>query len=140
LSAYENDRKSPSLSTVERLLTEAGYELAAIPRITLRHVKGARGRTYEVPDRLPRLAIELALASVQLPLRLNWSDSNRVYLMADRSDRARVYELVLREGSAQDVLSYVDGALLVDLWQELVLPRDVREAWSPVVEHVLMGS
>ena len=32
-----------------------------------------------------------------------------------------------------DILRYVDGALLVDLWPELVLPREVRDAWQPVI-------
>jgi hypothetical protein len=35
----------------------------------------------------------------------------------------------MREGTAADVLRYVDGVLLVDLWDELVLPRAVRAAW-----------
>ncbi len=48
-----------------------------------------------------------------------------------------MYEAVLREGSAHDVLTYVDGALLVDLWDELVLPRDLRAAWeSSILELV----
>jgi hypothetical protein len=77
-----------------------------------------------------------ALAAVQLPLTLNWSQPGRVFRLSDRSDRARVYELVLREGSDDDVLAYVDGALLVDLWDELVLPRAVRAAWSPLIDQV----
>jgi hypothetical protein len=28
---------------------------------------------------------------------------------------------------------HVDGALLVDLWEDLVLPRAVRSAWAPLV-------
>jgi hypothetical protein len=28
----------------------------------------------------------------------------------------------------------VDGALLVDCWDELVLPRELRQAWQPVVD------
>lgn len=53
--------------------------------------------------------------------------------LRDRRQRARVYENVLREGSPSDILTYVDGALLVDLWDELVLPRDVRTPWDAVV-------
>lgn len=34
----------------------------------------------------------------------------------------------------QDVLTYIDGALLVDSWNILVLPRDLRTAWSDVVD------
>jgi putative transposase len=48
-------------------------------------------------------------------------------------DRARVYETVLQEGRPTDILAYVDGALLADLWDELVLPRAVRSAWAPLV-------
>jgi transcriptional regulator with XRE-family HTH domain len=137
VSAYENGHKSPSLSTAERLLAEAGYELDARPRVTFHWVAGARDHRYEVPDRLPQLLPDQALATVQLPLRLNWSDKERAYRMADRTDRARVYEAVLREGTADDVLIYVDGTLLVDLWPELVLPRDLRAAWSAVINRAL---
>jgi hypothetical protein len=37
-----------------------------------------------------------------------------------------LYEIVLQEGTPADILAYVDGALLVDLWEDLVLPRAVR--------------
>jgi hypothetical protein len=77
-----------------------------------------------------------ALAAVQLPLTSNWSQPGRVFRLSDRGDRARAYELVLREGSDADVLAYIDGALLVDLWDELVLPRAVRAAWLPLIDQV----
>lgn len=35
--------------------------------------------------------------------------------------------------AAKGPSAYVDGALLVDLWDELVLPRAVRSAWAPLV-------
>jgi hypothetical protein len=44
-----------------------------------------------------------------------------------------VYEIVLQEGTPADILAYVDGALLVDLWEDLVLPRGIRAAWTPLV-------
>jgi len=44
-----------------------------------------------------------------------------------------VYEIVLREGEPADLLTYVDGALLVDLWDELVLPAAIRQTWEPIV-------
>ncbi len=40
---------------------------------------------------------------------------------------------MLREGDPDDIRSIIDGALLVDLWDELVLPRVVRSAWDPVI-------
>jgi hypothetical protein len=44
-----------------------------------------------------------------------------------------VYEAVLREGGPHDVLTYIDGVLLVDLWDELLIPRDLRAAWGPLI-------
>ena len=86
-----------------------------------------------VPNSLPRLPLEDAFAVVELPLHLNWSDRGRRFDLRDRRQRARVYELVLREGRPLDVLTYLDGALLIDLWNELVLPVAVRAAWNAVV-------
>lgn len=137
VSAYEHGRKSPSLDTVDRLVSAAGYQLDARPRVEFVTVAGARGRVVLVPTRLPQLAAAQALATVELPLTLNWSQPGRIFRLVERGDRARVYELVLREGAAADVIRYVDGALLVDLWDELVLPRAVRAAWSPLIEQIL---
>jgi len=140
LSAYENGRKSPTLDTVQRLLDEAGYDLDATARVEFAEVLGSRGSTYAVPDRLPRLPAAAALATVVLPLTLNWSRPGRAFRLADRSERARLYEIVLREGSPADVLTYIDGALLADLWSELVLPRELRAAWQPLLTTVIADS
>jgi transcriptional regulator with XRE-family HTH domain len=133
LSAYENGRTSPTMETTARILAEAGFELKAVPRVEFTERSGSRGRTVWVPDQLPRLDLDRALAKVVLPLHLNWSTPERAFDLVSRSDRARVYEVVLREGRPEDILRYVDGALLVDLWDELVLPASVRAAWAPVV-------
>lgn len=137
VSAYEHGRKSPALDTVDRLVSAAGYELDARPRVEFVGVPGARGRDVFVPTRLPRLPAEQALASIELPLTLNWSQRGRIFRLVDRDDRARVYELVLREGTQAEVIRYIDGVLLVDLWDELVLPRAMRAAWSPLIAQVL---
>lgn len=137
ISAYEQGAKSPSLDTAVRLLAAAGYELEARRQPEASVVAGARGRQITVLSALPRLPVEQALATVDLPLSLNWSQPGRRFDLGDRDDRARVYEIVLREGRASDLLAYVDGALLVDLWNDLVLPRDVRAGWAPVIEPLL---
>lgn len=136
LSAYERDRKSPTLATAARILAAAGFDLDITPRIEFRQVAVDRGRPIHVPTALPRLPLHRALATVELPLHLNWSDRGRRYDLRDRRQRARVYEIVLREGGPQDVLTYLDGALLVDLWDELVIPRAIRSAWQQVVTGV----
>lgn len=136
VSAYEHGRKSPALDTVDRLLSAAGYELDVRQRVEFVGVPAGRGRVVRVPTLLPQLPVEQALASVELPLTLNWSQPGRIFRLSERGDRARVYELALSEGAEADVLRYVDGALLVDLWDELVLPRAVRAAWSPLIEPI----
>ena len=133
LSAYEHGRKSPTLDTAARLLAAIGFELAIQPRITFAELATGRGRTVLVPTELPRLPLAKAFASVTLPIELNWSEPGRTFDLSNRAERARVYEIVLREGTPADVTSYVDGALLVDLWAELVVPRDIRAAWDPLV-------
>jgi transcriptional regulator with XRE-family HTH domain len=133
LSAYEHGRKSPTVATFARLLSRAGWELAAEPQVSFTERAVARGKPVWAPDRLPRLAVARALAVVELPLHLNWSAPGRRFDLRSRADRARVYEIVLQEGSPADILAYVDGALLVDLWENLVLPRVVRSAWAPLI-------
>ena len=135
LSSYEHGHRSLTLVTASRLLAAAGYELVAAPTITFSERGTGRGRTVPVPSHLPRLDPARALAAVRLPLHLNWSEPGRVFDLADRRQRARVYEIVLREGGKEDVLTYIDGVLLVDLWPDLVLPRGVRDAWAAVVDH-----
>lgn len=133
LSAYEHGRKSPTLDTAWRIVGVAGFELALAAKVEFVEVAADRARRIMVPTALPRLLLNDALATVELPLHLNWSDRGRRYDLRDRRQRARVYEIVLREGGPADVLAYVDGALLVDLWDELVLPLAVRAAWNAVI-------
>lgn len=133
LSAYERGRKSPTVATFARLLGQAGWDLAAQPHVSFTQQTSVRGKPTWIPDRLPRLDVARALATVELPLHLNWSAPGRTFDLKSRADRARVYEIVLQEGTPADILSYVDGALLVDLWEDLVLPRSVRSTWAPLI-------
>ena len=59
----------------------------------------------------------------------------KTFRLGERRQRARCYEVVLREGMPRDIVRYVDGALLVDLLSELVLPREIRDAWQPVIDE-----
>jgi len=92
-----------------------------------------RHRPPNAPAASPRLGLEQAFATVELPITLDWSQPGRPFNLADRTDRARVYEIVLREGTPTDVRTYIDGALLIDVWHELVLPQDVRTEWLPLL-------
>jgi hypothetical protein len=74
--------------------------------------------------------LEKAHGRVELPLHVRWSGAPKVYDLHDRSDRLRVYEQVLREGNDDDIRRYIDVHELVLLWDELVLPDNVRRAWA----------
>jgi hypothetical protein len=99
----------------------------------------ARGKRVWIPRRLPRLDAESALATVELPLHLNWSAPGRVFDLRSRAYRARVYEIVLQEGTPADILTYVDGTLLVGLWEDLVLSPGIRSAWAPLMAYANAG-
>lgn len=133
LSTYERGGKSPTLAVVERLVQTSGYDLDLTPRVGFTTHAGSGGEPYVVPDRLWRLDLETAFATIVLPGHLHWSGPSRAYDLGERGDRARVYEIVLREGTEADLLAYIDGALLIDLWDDLILPPLLREAWTPLI-------
>jgi transcriptional regulator with XRE-family HTH domain len=135
LSSYEHGHRSPTLRTAARILAAVGFELSVSPSARFTEHQIGRGRSVLVPSELPRLDPAQALAIVTLPLHLNWSEPDREFDLGDRKERARVYEIVLREGGAEDLLAYLDGVLLVELWDELVLPRDIRSAWRALIER-----
>ena len=126
-----------TFADVSDRIPTAGFELTAEPRVTFTEVSLPQGRPAFVADRLWRLPLEEAFAEVPLPLGLNWSAPGAVFDLADRRRRARCYEIVLREGTPADLLRFVDGALLVDAWADLVLPRELRAAWQPSIDAVL---
>jgi hypothetical protein len=71
-----------------------------------------------------------ATGLVTLPLRAQWSGRPRQYDLTDRRQGALVYELVLTEGTADDVRRYIDLPELIALGDDLVLPTHVGQAWS----------
>jgi len=44
-----------------------------------------------------------------------------------------MYETLLRRGQPDELIDWIDGAFLVDLWDDLRLPQAIRRAWDPVV-------
>jgi transcriptional regulator with XRE-family HTH domain len=139
LSAYEHGHKAPTADTLERLLAATGMQLGLQLVVRWSEVPAGGGRRFWVPDRLWRLDPEAAFAEVVLPLELSWSAPGRPFALRDRRQRARLYEVLLREGQPADLQRWVDGVLLVDAWPDLVLPRALRAAWQPVIDAALPG-
>ena len=67
---------------------------------------------------------------VELPHRLFWQPDRHVDL--DRPALlAWMYETVLREAtSAEELRAWLDGPTLIQLWNDLFVPRGVRLAWE----------
>jgi hypothetical protein len=93
------------VATFARLLSRAGWELTAVPEMSFTQQASVRGKPVWIPDRLPRLKVARALAVVELPLHLNWSAPGRLFDLRARTDRARVYEIVLQEGTPADIMA-----------------------------------
>jgi hypothetical protein len=125
------------LETLERLLAAAGFDLAVQPLAGFRLANGEPGHPIWVPNHLPQSPTERALATAQMPLTVNWAQPDRVFSLADRTDRSRLHEMVLSEGQPEDIRSYIDGTLLRALWPALVLPQTVRCACASMVNEVL---
>ncbi len=91
---------------------------------------GPPTRPVAIPDDLIETSTRVARGVVNLPVHVRWSDPVRTYDLSDPRDRALVYEQVLTEGTEDDVRRFVDVDGLMDLWDQLILPAHVREAWS----------
>lgn len=133
IARYETGAVLPELRTLARLLEVCGS------RLTLRLAPLKTGRTGRetaavrpvvMPTTLDDPGIEKAQGVVELPPRVQWSGRDRTYDLSKREDRIRVYEQVLREGTEEDIQRFIRADDLLDLWDELVLPPHVREAWD----------
>ena len=74
--------------------------------------------------------------SVDLPARLFWSGRNPREVRWDLADPIRrrdLYEIVLVEGTVDDVRELINGVELVRLWDQMYLPPWVRSAWRPLI-------
>lgn len=93
-------------------------------------------RDVPVPHGLDELRGSLR-CSVGLPARLFWSGPNRREVRWDLADPIRrrdLYEIVLVEGTLDDVRELINGADLVRLWDQMYLPPWVRWAWRPLID------
>jgi transcriptional regulator with XRE-family HTH domain len=125
VSAYENGHKSPTLATVDRLLDQCGFDLTIERRVSFQPYERPNGLIAYIPNRLWRLPIKAAFAIGDV--------GGYEYDLADRLQRARCYSRTIVAGSLDELSRNIDGALLIDLWEELVIPMGIRSAWQPAV-------
>jgi hypothetical protein len=126
---------------------EARAELRWRLRSKLRHhsdmahsgAPGARPgwvRDAPVPHALSELRGSLR-GNIGLPARMFWSGPNPRAIrwnLAEPSRRRDLYEIVLVEGTLDDIRTLINGAELVRLWDQMYLPPWVRAAWQPLID------
>lgn len=94
----------------------------------MRKTFDARHRPFVLPSSLSELDGPTEAGEVVLPTHLDWS-SGRRYDLDDPLHRRRVYEIVLREGTLDDLRRFVDANALAAVFDDLYLPEDIRTAW-----------
>jgi len=137
VSAYERGHRSPTLDTLERLLAANGHRLLAVPIPSFEQRQDRRGKPFFVPHQLPQLPPSAAMAQVHLPMHVNWSNPEQIWDLSNRSQRLLAYQMLIAEGGPDDISTFVDGSLLIDLWQEMFVPEDIRAAWQPIMIKAL---
>lgn len=93
-------------------------------------------RDVTLPHALTELAGPLA-GKVGLPARLFWSGPEPRAVRWDLADphrRRDLYEIVLTEGTLDDIRRLVNRQALVEQWHDLYLPPWVRGAWQPLID------
>jgi hypothetical protein len=94
------------------------------------HQRNGWSRPVALPDDIDNPTLLKATGIVSLPLHVSWSGPARTWDLDNRGERLRVYEMVMTEGTEDDVRRFVEIDELIDLWNDLWLPPHVRRAWS----------
>lgn len=138
VSMYERRRKVPMLDVAERLVQAAGADLGMVTTVVweVDFLPGLKAFWY--PDRLWRVEVPGCFDTVVMPDLVGHTDKGE-WDLRDRTNRRRLYENLMVEGDQHIMMRWVDAALLVDVWSELVLPEKVRAAWVPAVEAASSG-
>lgn len=138
VSMYERRRKVPMLDVTERLMQAAGADLGMVTTVVweVAFLPGLEAFWY--PDRLWRVEVPGCFDRVRMPDLVGRTEQDE-WDLRDRADRRRLYENLLVEGDQHMIMRWVDGALLVDVWAELVLPERIRGAWAPAVAAASVG-
>ncbi|WP_420624614.1 hypothetical protein [Candidatus Poriferisodalis sp.] len=86
-------------------------------------------RPVEIPDDFGDRPAAVRTGRVTLPNRIAWSGQGE-YDLDDPNDRRRVCELVMTEGTEDDVRTYIDPDILLGIWDTMWLAPHVREQWT----------
>jgi hypothetical protein len=91
---------------------------------------GPAARPVAIPEQFLSRGIAQIRGEVFLPLHIWWSEPQRSFDLDNRQHLIRAYGLVLAEGTEADVLRFIDPGVLLSIWNELLIPRHVQQAWE----------
>lgn len=136
LSAYERGKKSPGLAVAERIVNAAGWNIALQPRVSFtEHPAPPKFRfPFTVPDRLWRLEAPVCFRTIKFFDLIDDDNDKFWWDLSIRADRKLVYERLLTYGDEASLIDYLDGAMLIDLWNEMEVPEPMRTHWAGVIE------
>jgi len=86
-------------------------------------------KPYEIVDSLGQLDGPSA-GVVELPHSLFWAPGGGRIDLDEAGGTAMAYQAVLSEGTAADQRALLNRHVLLSVWQELMLPRRVRDLWE----------
>lgn len=92
---------------------------------------------FYVPDRLPVQPAGTALRKTSLVIHFLGSAryAGRIFDLAEPYDRAEVYQHAIIDGEPAEILEYIDGPSLVEIWDtHMVMPRDIEAVWRPLID------
>ncbi len=132
LSAYERGLKSPTLKVAARIIAATGHDLNLRVHIDWveHHPPGIV--PFWAPNILWSVGPPDCFATLAIPDFIR-NTGMRTWDLRDREERKGLYEQLIRRGLPQQMIRWIDGALLVDLWDELDLPDPVRREWAPAI-------
>lgn len=127
----------PSATTVTPAVTPHPYHWRVAGRGDTTQTERRNGwsRPVAIPADVDDPGARKATGVVELPHHVSWSGTKRTWDLNDRRQRARVYEIVLTEGTDEDVRRFIDVDELIELWDRLWLSPHVRAAWAKELEH-----
>lgn len=126
------DSRPGALGDVAASCDPSGERRLAMSTASLGSRRGGWQRPVAVPPDLAGLRGSLT-GMVRLPLRVYSSGAgpHRVFDLADEAERIELYQIVLTDGSTEDICAHLNEHGLRRLWPRLWLPPHVRRAWQP---------
>jgi len=68
-----------------------------------------------------------------LPITIWWSSEHRTFDLGNDDTLSFVYERVLHEGTAADVVAWIQPRELIRLWDQMRVTAAVADTWDPWV-------